>query len=187
MSYHANVAAVLGFVKEVMPKIWQEQPDVKFWVVGKDPTREVRELGTEWVPTDAPIPPSSLPHRVLITGTVPDIRPFLHSATLAVAPIRYGAGIQNKVLEAMACATPVAATSRAVSALTALKGHEVAVADSSDDLAQTVLGLLRDGQGRQKMGLAGRSFVEREHSWPAVAKRLEGLYLDAREQMLGRG
>ena len=111
MSYHANVSMTLEMVREILPVIWDQRPETKLWIVGKDPPREIQELGQH--------------PKITVTGTVPDIRPYLQNATIAVAPITYGAGIQNKVLEAMACATPVVASSQAVSALNTISGKDI--------------------------------------------------------------
>ena len=82
MSYHANVSMVKYLVENIMPIIWERKPGVKLWIVGKNPTKEIRDLAEN--------------SAITITGTVEDIRPYLQSATVAVAPITYGAGIQNK-------------------------------------------------------------------------------------------
>ena len=166
MSYHANVAAVVKFAEEVMPRVQSRRPETRLLVVGKDPSPEVRRLA------DNP--------RVVVTGTVDDIRPYLRRATLAVAPIQYGVGIQNKVLEALACATPVVATSAAVNALGAGAGHEVAVADGPDETARALLDLLNGPDERTRMGLAGRRYVEQHHNWRTIADQLAGIYDDAR-------
>jgi glycosyltransferase involved in cell wall biosynthesis len=85
---------------------------------------------------------------VQVTGVVDDLRPYLQSATLAVAPIRYGTGIQNKVLEAMACATPVVASHQAVSALQVAPGEDLIVADQPREFARAILELLNDPERR---------------------------------------
>ncbi|PWH19831.1 MAG: glycosyl transferase family 1, partial [Ardenticatenia bacterium] len=105
MSYHANITAVFYLVEEIMPRVWARRPGVRVQVVGAWPPRSVRRLAERF------------PGRVEVTGWVPDLRPYLQRARLAVAPLRYGAGIQNKVLEALACGTPVVATPQACSAL----------------------------------------------------------------------
>ena len=154
MSYHANATAAVRFVEDVMPSVWARLPDVRVWIVGKDPPDDVVKLGDAG-PTA----------RVVVTGTVPDIRPFLRTAALAVAPIQYGVGIQNKVLEALACATPVVATPQAVAALEARPGCETRGRSSPSELARAIVALLRDPALRDRLGQAGRSFVERRHGW----------------------
>ena len=162
LSYHANAAMVTGFVREVLPLIRLRRPDVRVCVVGKDPSREVLALGHE--------------PGVDVAGTVPDLRPFLQSATLAVAPIPYGVGIQNKVLEAMACATPVVASPQAASALEAEPDRDFIVADGAQATAGAVLGLLGEPYRRAALGWAGRRYVESRHDWGSIVARLEDTY-----------
>jgi len=111
-----------------------------------------------------------------VTGTVPDIQPYLSRAAVSVAPLTYGAGIQNKVLEAMACGTPVVATSLAVSALGITPGREVLVADEPKPFARYIMKLLNDPERGKQIGQAGRRYVERHHRWEQLAGKLEAIY-----------
>ena len=111
-------------------------------LVGKDPTPELVNLGKN--------------PAIQVTGTVEDIRPYLHKATMAVTPITYGAGIQNKVLEAMACGLPVVSSPQAVSALTVNPGQDLLVAEDPDEFANAVVSLL-DDPGLRSQARAGRS------------------------------
>jgi sugar transferase (PEP-CTERM/EpsH1 system associated) len=162
MSYHANVKMVLHFVTAIWPVIRSGMPDVRLWIVGKDPPRELRRLGED--PT------------IRVTGTVPDLRPYLQAATVAVAPLAYGVGIQNKILEAMACATPVVTTSQALSALSAVPYRDLVVGDEPAAFAAAVIELLRKPDWRAEVGLSGRRYVEAKHAWPTIAARLEEVY-----------
>jgi glycosyltransferase involved in cell wall biosynthesis len=101
----------------------------------------------------------------------------LHHATLAVAPMPYGAGIQNKVLEAMASATPVVASPQAVSALAVTDGEQLLIGDNAESFARQILRLLDDAPLRQRLGKAGRAFVEQNHDWNKIVERLEEIYL----------
>jgi glycosyltransferase involved in cell wall biosynthesis len=166
MSYHANVTAAVHLVNDIMPRVWAQRDDVEVWIVGKDPTAEVRRLASR---------------RVLVTGTVPDLRPYLHRASVAVAPMPYGAGIQNKVLEAMACATPVVASRQAASALEAHAGQDLLVADGPEQFAEAICALLANPQHRGEMAARGRAYVETHHSWDAAATRLEQVYRRAHQ------
>ena len=165
MSYHANVTMAVRFVAEVLPQIWARRPDVELWIVGKDPTREVRSLARH--------------PRIIVTGTVPDMRPYLQTATLAVAPLVYGAGIQNKILESMGCATPVVATPQAVSALDTVSGQDLLVAQGAEEFAKVVLGMLENPSLRKQVGEAGRRYVETHHDWARITDQLEEVYDDA--------
>lgn len=162
MSYHANIAMATRFVREVLPAIRRRVPKVRLWLVGKDPPAEVRALGQH--------------PGVTVTGTVPDLRPYLQHAALAVAPVAYGVGIQNKVLEAMACATPVVASPQAISALEAIDGRDVVVADGPTAMAESVVRLVEDEARRLALGSAGRQYVESHHDWADIATRLEEIY-----------
>jgi sugar transferase (PEP-CTERM/EpsH1 system associated) len=162
MSYHANIAMVTRFVRDVFPLIRRRVPEAKLWLVGKDPPAEIRALG--------------LQPGLTVTGTVPDLRPYLQRAALALAPVAYGVGIQNKVLEAMACGTPVVASPQAVSALEAVDGQDVVVADGPAETAEAIGRLIEDEALRLAIGSAGRRYVETHHDWAEIAGRLEEVY-----------
>lgn len=168
MSYHANVTAAVYLVKEIMPKVWVQRPDAEVWIVGKDPTAEVSALATP--------PDGESGSRVVVTGAVPEMRSYIAGATIAVAPLLYGAGIQNKVLEAMACGTPVVATPQASQSLAARPGVELLVAPDAVGFAGALIELLQSPERCAQMGLAGRAFVEREHSWGHAADHLHAIY-----------
>jgi glycosyltransferase involved in cell wall biosynthesis len=168
MSYHANVAMAHYLAGEILPLIWQQKPEVELVIVGKDPPASVVEF------TKDP--------RIQVTGTVPDIRPYLRQATLAVAPLRYGVGVQNKVLEAMASGTPVVTTPQVLTSLTAKPGKELEIGETPQRFAQAVLALLADPQQRARIGAAGRKYVEETHSWNAIVERLEEVYRSARSE-----
>ena len=131
------------------------------WLVGKDPAAEVRALANQ---------------RVIVTGGVDSMAAALQEATVAAAPIPYGAGIQNKVLEAMACATPVVASPQAAAALAAVAGSDYLRGDSPQEFATALLTLLHDASARAAIGEAGRAYVESHHTWAGAAARLEALY-----------
>lgn len=182
MSYHANASAVQWLVNEVMPRVWSTLPAARLWIVGKDPTRDVLKLGQPWIRSFDAVSGSAMPEaRVVVTGTVPDVRPFLRKAALAVAPIQYGVGIQNKVLEAMACGTPVVATAEAVAGLRAQHGSEVVVASTPAEFALAVVTLLEGPAQRARLGEAGRAFTERDHDWRRVGAAMTELYRHARQ------
>lgn len=101
------------------------------------------------------------------------------TAAVALAPLVYGAGIQNKVLEAMACGTPVIASPLAVSALRVEPGVDLEVADGAQAFAERTLVLLKDPARREAIARAGRAYVENHHSWSAVTAQLEEIYREA--------
>jgi len=165
MSYHANEAAALYLGREIMPLIWRERPDVECVIAGRDPTPSIVALGSD--------------ARIRVTGAVDSMAKMLHQSTIAVVPLRYGVGIQNKVLEAMATATPVVATPQATQALAPEARAALLQANSPSAFAQAVLELLEQPQRRQQLGEAGRTYVETHHSWLNNANRLVERYAQA--------
>jgi len=167
MSYHANVSMVLYFIQEIFPFIREKIPLVKLVIVGKDPPRVIRALDGK--------------DGIEVTGTVDDVRPYLQRATVSVSPVTYGAGIQNKVLEAMACGTPVVATPIAVSALDAKHGKDLLVAEGGKSFADKVLHLLENAEIQTQIGNSGRVYVEENHHWNQIVMDLEEIYRDVIE------
>jgi sugar transferase (PEP-CTERM/EpsH1 system associated) len=166
MSYHANIAAVLYFVHQVLPGIWAQDPGVRFQVVGKDPPEAVKRLAAD--------------ERIQVTGTVDDIRPYLAQATVAVCPALYAVGVQNKVLEAMAMGTPVVSTPAGCGALTAKAGEEILVAEGEAASTEAILRVLGDADFAARLSAAGREYVKNHHSWESRAQELAALYEAAR-------
>lgn len=162
MSYHANVTMVLNLVNQIMPKIWESRPDVKLYVVGKDPTPEITEVGKN--------------PNIIVTGTVDDMRPYLQKATVAVAPVVYGAGIQNKVLEAMACGVPVITTPQSAGAIAAIPEEEFCIASSPTEFAEKTVQLINNPAHADQIGHAGYTFLRRNHDWMSISDRLEEVY-----------
>ncbi len=164
MSYHANIAAVDFLVREVLPLVWRERPGTRLWVVGKSPPPAISALAAD--------------PRITVTGYVDDLRPYLARAAVALTPIRYGVGIQNKVLEAMAMATPVVTTGQSAAALQAEAGRDLLVAETPGDLAAATLALLADAPRARAVGEAGRRYVAARHDWVSIAGDLEAFYAE---------
>jgi polysaccharide biosynthesis protein PslH len=162
MSYHANISMAKYLVEEIMPRIWKSRPAARLFIVGKDPTADIKELQKN--------------PRIMVTGTVDDIRPFLWRATVSVVPLLYGAGIQNKILEAMATGTPVVTTSQALSALQAQSGKDLFVSDGPDGFSQAVLQLIANRDLQQKTAAAGVIYTRTFHSWASIASQLVHIY-----------
>lgn len=171
MSYHANVTAALYLVNDIMPLVWAQRPDAQVWIVGRDPAPEVRKLAES-----QPHASGSEQPCVVVTGSVPSMPEYIQSATIAVAPLLYGAGIQNKALEALACGTPVVATHQATAALDVVSSRELLIADGPEAFADAVLTLLANPVLRTQLGTVGRRFVEDHHSWDAAVSALEEVY-----------
>jgi glycosyltransferase involved in cell wall biosynthesis len=162
MSYHANITMVLHLAEAIMPLVWEQRPDAKLLIVGKDPAPALQKLAEH--------------PNVTVTGTVPAIVPYLQQATLCVAPIPYGAGIQNKVLEAMACATPVVVSPQAAKAFAANPQQDFLVASTPADFATQILRLLNDVDFQRSLGEQGYHFVKAHHDWRQTTIQLEKIY-----------
>ena len=164
MDYWPNVDAVAFFARSVLPLVRQRHPDARFWIVGGNPAPEVAALGH----LDG----------VVVTGRVPDVRPYLAHAAMAVAPLRVARGIQNKVLEAMAMARPVVVTPQALEGIAAQPDCHVRVGTDAATLADQVAQVLADSS-TAAMGNAARRFVQEHHDWAASLDQLDAL-LEAR-------
>jgi glycosyltransferase involved in cell wall biosynthesis len=162
MNYHANITAALHCARIILPLIWRARPDVRLWIVGQGAPAAVRAMSAD--------------ARITVTGTVPDPAPYLAQASVAVCPVLYGAGVQNKILEAMAYATPVVTYASALSSLAACPGTDILAAATPHTFAAQVIRLLTDSTFAQQIGQAGRRCVARAHAWPDIANQLEQHY-----------
>jgi sugar transferase (PEP-CTERM/EpsH1 system associated) len=151
MDYRPNIEGVSWFVREVWPGLRAEVPDATFTIVGRDPTRPVRQLAEV--------------AGVAVTGAVPDVRPYLAAAAVAVCPLLIARGIQNKILEAMAMGQAVVASSGALEGLDVAVGTEAQRADAPEEWVELIVGLLRDDASRRAMERAARLRVVAGYTW----------------------
>jgi len=171
MSYAPNAQAARRLVEQVMPRVWRVVPDVQVYLVGTDPLPEVRALASEGV------------H---VTGWVEDVRPFLAQSWVFCAPMVSGAGLQNKLLEAMAMRVPCVTSEMANRALGAPNGEAVLASDSDEQLAAHVLALLRQPTQRQALAEAGEAFVREHFSWQHATVQLTAVFARAKESAIQR-
>jgi glycosyltransferase involved in cell wall biosynthesis len=153
MATYTNVDAATWFAREIFPLVEREVPEASFWIVGRHPQREVEALAR--------------PPRVVVTGEVPDVSDWLLRAEVGVAPLRIGAGMQNKLVQAMAAGLPVVATPLANEGIGATPGVQLWLRDEPRAFADAVITLLRDRATRERLGAAARSYVERHWTWEA--------------------
>ena len=152
MDYWANVDAVEWFARETFPLIRARHPKARFVIVGARPDPAVEQLARL--------------RGVKVTGRVPDVRPYLSHADVVVAPLRVARGIQNKVLEALAMAKPVVATSDAMEGLEIPEALRVWVADDVDGLATRVSDLVESPDAAlERIGRIARDWVKACHDW----------------------
>ena len=164
MGYVPNINAARRLAMNVMPHIRTAVPTAELLVIGRDPAPEILALRG----------PS-----VTVTGTVDDIWLYVRQVRVFVLPMLGGAGLQNKILEAMYAGIPVVTTTVSAESLGAAVGSEILVAESDCDLARLATELLRDDQLWQRLSLAGRLFVSERHSWERVAQWYASALLDS--------
>jgi sugar transferase (PEP-CTERM/EpsH1 system associated) len=159
MDYWPNIDAVQWFVAEMLPRLRDSWPNARFHIVGRSPSAAVRALASE---------------AVNVTGTVPDVRPFLQHAAAVVAPLRLARGIQNKVLEAMAMARPVVAAGQCVGPIHATPGVHLLAATAAQDYVESVASVLRDRKQAIELGDAARAYVLARFGWaPRLAPLID--------------
>jgi sugar transferase (PEP-CTERM/EpsH1 system associated) len=159
LDYWPNADGAIWFARDVLPELRRRTPPPRLAIVGANPDRQVRGL-------------AALPG-VLVTGRVADVRPYLEHAAVVVAPLRVARGVQNKVLEGMAMARPVVATTEAFLGIRAEPGRDLLVAAGARDMARAVAAVL-DGL-HPSLGPAGRQAMEAGYSWPGQLARLDAV------------
>lgn len=158
MNYYPNIDAVLAFANQCWPRIREQIPTATWAIVGREPSAEVRKLG-------------ELPG-VLVTGGVADVRPYLESAAVALAPLQVGGGTRLKILEAFAMGKAVVSSSIGCEGLEVVSGEHLLVEDQPEAFARAVVQLLRDEDMRNRLGHAGRALVEEKYSWESCGHQL---------------
>jgi polysaccharide biosynthesis protein PslH len=162
MDYRPNVDAVLWFADEVLPLITARFPGTRFYVVGQSPHARLAPLAGR--------------PDVVITGRVPDTRPYIAGAGVYVIPLRIGGGTRLKVLEAMAMGQGIVSTRLGCDGFPFEDGREVLFADEPAAFADAVVRLLQDREQARTLGRAARAFVEANYGWDAIVPRMEALY-----------
>lgn len=161
MDWIPNEDAILHFVRQILPLIHREIPQVTLTVAGRLPSRRLLAL-------------AKADNRIRITGRVEDIRPYVREASVFVVPMRVGSGTRLKIFEAMAMGKAVVSTSIGAEGLPVTDGQDIVIADTPERFACGVVSLLRQPEQCKSLGLSARSYVEQKHSWKAVADVFEG-------------
>ena len=161
MDYFPNIDAVQYFCREILPRVRRVCHNVRFDIVGRHPTHAVSKLAS--------------PGYVHVTGTVPDVRPYLLQASVAVVPLRIARGVQNKILEAMAMGLPVVGTSAAFEGLSVSQQNGIRIADHPQHFADEITCFLNDPVLRLSCSEQAREFVSKRCSWENCGAELEKL------------
>jgi len=165
LDYFPNEDAALYFARSVWPLLRSRRPELQLEIVGSRPPRSVRRLDGK--------------NNIRVIPSVPDVKPFLGRAWVALCPIRIRAGIQNKILEAMALGVPLVATPVCCAGLQLEPGKHLLVADGPEPFASAIELLLDNATLREKLIEAGRAYVERQHNWADSITALEDSYKKA--------
>lgn len=165
MDFLPNVDAAVHFAREILPRVRERRLQATFTIVGTNPAPEVRALEREM-------------EGVEVTGGVPDLKPWIQRATMLVAPMRFGAGMKNKVLETMAMEKPVVTNVTGLEAFAPEVRALLRVAHDDEEFAERVCDLLDAPEERRRLGRAGRALMQRLYSWEAAAERYEGLFAE---------
>ena len=161
MDYFPNQEGVLRFCKTILPRLRAARPATKLQIVGAEPSQEIQRLGE--------IP------GVTVTGTVPDVQPYVQQSCLTVAPLDIARGTQNKILESLAMGVPVVTSELAAQGVDVVSGEHLLAAADPEAFAAAVLRLLENEAERRRFAEAGRRRVESHHSWPASMRKLDGI------------
>ena len=153
-----NVRGVLWFYNEVYPLIKEKIPDVKLYIVGNSPTKEILQLSAD--------------ESVVVTGYVNDLRPYFSRAWVVVAPLTNNFGVKVRVLQAMAMGKPVVSTSMVTSGIDVSAGENIFLADDPRDFAERVIELLNNEELRNRIGANARKLMEKEYSWERLTDEL---------------
>ena len=162
MSWPPNEDAAEHFARDIMPAVRNRIPDASFWIVGAEPSARVQNL-------------ASIPG-IHVTGTVADIRPWFWSAAVYASPLRFGLGVKNKILEAMALGAPIVATSRSLTGTPLIDRRHAMIADADAKFTESVVHLLSEPEYGNSLSREARRKVEAEYSWRRIAEAFEELY-----------
>lgn len=164
MDYYPNQECMFDFCDNTLPLIKQKCPNAKLTIIGANPSQKVKDL--------ARIP------GVTVTGSVADVRPYVWRSAVNVAPLNIARGTQNKILESLAMGVPVVASRQAAGGIDAVAGEHFLVADSPQEYADAIVGLLENNEQRDQFSKAGRERMVSNHDWQASMRRLDQLIED---------
>ncbi|WP_326540114.1 TIGR03087 family PEP-CTERM/XrtA system glycosyltransferase [Pseudorhodoferax sp.] len=161
MDYYPNQECMQRFCDQAWPLLKARRPGMKLLIVGADPSPEMKRLGER--------------PGVTVTGSVPDVRPYIRGSALMVAPLAIARGTQNKILEAMAMGVPVVTSPAAAGGVDAEAERHFLVADTARQVADAVMRIVEQPAERARLAAAGRERMLSHHAWPSSMRRLDGI------------
>jgi len=157
MNYAPNEDAVTYFARKVFPMLRRSNHRLRFVIIGAHPTKAVLDLGKI--------------EGIVVTGFMKNPYPVFEASKVVVAPMRFGAGIQNKILEAMALRKPVVTTSLGAEGIKGKDGEHFLVADEAEEMTEKILSLLEDREKRESVGKKARALIEKEYTWDTIGEK----------------
>lgn len=161
MDYGPNVDAVVYFAEKILPLVQEHFLDVQFVIAGQRPISKVTALASD---------------NIKVTGFVPNLAEQYNAASVVVAPLRFGAGTQNKVLEAMAMGVPVVCSNIGFKGLGIESGEGAVMQTEPEQFAQSIIQLLSSAEMREQVGQKGVQIIQSKFSWDIIARQLEGYF-----------
>ena len=158
MNYSPNVDAVIYFAKKIFPLIIKIEDDLKFIIVGSNPIKEILKLGRR--------------KNIKVTGFVEDPYEYLEKAKIVVAPLRFGAGTQYKILEAMALGKVVVTTSKGARGISGEDDKHFITVDNEKEMAKKILGLIDDKLKRDRIGNNAKKLINSKYRWDIIGEKL---------------
>ena len=159
MDYYPNSQCMIEFCEQTLPLLRERRPGIKLTVIGADPIPAVLRLGNI--------------EGVTVTGSVPDVRPFLRESALSVAPLAIARGTQNKILESLALGVPCVCSDVAAGGIDCVPGEHVLTANTPEEYARQILRVLDSAEERKRLARAGRARMETNHTWEASMRKLD--------------
>ena len=163
MDWLPNSDSAVYFIEDILPLIWKQRPQVKFYVVGKNPPPGLAQYARQ-------------DERIIVTGCIEDVRVYVRRAKVFVVPLRIGGGTRLKILEAMSMQKAVVSTSIGAEGIEYSDDRNIVIADEPPEFARKVIALLDDPRKREILGNAGRALVLEKYDWNIIGKRLVNIY-----------
>lgn len=160
MNTWSNVDAVIYFVRDIFPLVRKKIPSAKFLIVGKRPADTVKKMASP---------------NIIVTGEVPDIRPYLESADILIAPFRIGTGLKHKILEAMAMGVPVVSTTLGANGILVKSGENIMLADTPEKFARAIVELFKNNNLRENITKNALEMVKSKYNWNCIGQTMEDI------------
>ncbi|MDZ7808674.1 MAG: glycosyltransferase family 4 protein [Gracilimonas sp.] len=161
MGYVPNSNGILYFIDSILPIIRKQIPDIKLYVVGKNPPQSVLDKASD---------------NIIVTGFVDDVRPYVHRSSVYVVPLRMGGGTRLKVLEALSMKKPVVTTSIGCEGIDVLNNEHVIIADKEQEFAESVIKLLKDKKEGKRLSDNGYELIHNHYEWNAIGGKMDAAF-----------